>query len=1189
MSLAKLFVEVGADVRKFENGMQNVRSEIDRTSKQASNFAQTINTAIGVGLANAATAGINAITRLGKSVVATGIDFNSLEQNSTLAFETMLGSTAKATDFLNKLKTFAKQTPFELPGLIESSQRLLAFGFDAQKVIPILTSVGDAVAGLGGSPEKLNRVLLALGQIRAKGKVAAGEMLQLTEAGIPAWEMLAKKIGVSIPEAMKLSERGAIDAETAINAVIEGMNKRFGGLMAKQALSWSGMLSNIKDTFTQVTGRVMRPFFELGLKGMDKLLNMFDSPVFEAFVQRMTKGASYAANFIGKIGKGIISLFSGDYRSFFSGLFGGFDKIQNIVSKYENKRFGWLSNFTPKEALTAIKGFIQDLKYGGKNLDYWIKHTPRMLQPIQKLILSFDLLKQILFGFRERMPIEDRFKNIGKLSEFLLRTIWGIKAFTSAIIDAGFSTTETFQAITIFPKILQPLARSINKFGKQIFEYLTGEGLQKTLKKLGLILTGLGSVLSKLVRPFKDALGSLFTQLSAMKSLGFADVFNAVLSSIAKAFSGFLTVIKDEFWPTIKGALVWVWDSLSSFITSINWGSAFNTVLGVFSALYDYVKSIDWTSLWNLIWLGLANINSFLKSTLLPSLGSFFDWLISWFTDTDKSTKLFNAITATWTFVIDWASYIWQGVNPYLSGFFGWLLSWFTDQNKRQQLYGAISTTWNFVVDWASSLWGKVSPYLSSFFSYVSSWFTDQNKRQSLYNGLVSTWTFVKDWAVYLWQWITPYLSNFWTYLISWFTDPNKNAQLWAALSNGWNAVTTWGASLWGGLQPKLVILGTNLKTWIDSNAPTLGSWIDAFITTSTKIKDDWLAKWPQTTKAFADFAATIKTEVPLIIKTMGDLFSQIAGSDPSQGIGGYFANLVTFYTRYFTFLTQTARIALEMLDQMVIATKAAFNFDWAGYVSGSVAFGNKLTELINHLSTIGDLGKGYATGGITKGGLTLVGEKGPELVNLPKGSRVWDHGQSMGKLNEQKKLTETKPTSIKYITQEISNLATTVNNLSKNIQNTYNTSKSNDLKNIYNTKNLNNTSQAYNNLSNTSNNQILDNSQTISKTQSLVNNLSKTLSYVTNRNLSNLFNSSNTYNKSIAFSETSNLTKNYPFSVANTYNTATKYVPTTPTQKIEIVITNQGATPTDRKTIDDIAVALQRRLAMQGNRVVFA
>jgi hypothetical protein len=37
-------------------------------------------------------------------------------------------------------------------------------------------------------------------------------------------------------------------------------------------------------------------------------------------------------------------------------------KLNKIITKYENKRFGWLSNFTPKEALTAIKGFINDLK-----------------------------------------------------------------------------------------------------------------------------------------------------------------------------------------------------------------------------------------------------------------------------------------------------------------------------------------------------------------------------------------------------------------------------------------------------------------------------------------------------------------------------------------------------------------------------------------------------------------------------------------------------------------------------------------------------------------------------------------------------------------------------------------------------------------------------------------------------------
>lgn len=921
MKLASLFVEVGANVNNFERGMKNVRSEIDQTSKHASFFSNTLSNAIGFGIANATTKAISGLGNLVSSVVSTGIAFNNLEQNSTLAFETMLGSVDKAKNFLGDLKTFAKKTPFELPGLIESSQRLLAFGFDAQKVIPMMTNIGDAVAGLGGSPEKLNRVILAFGQIKAKGKIMAGEMLQLTEAGIPAWDMLAKKIGKSIPEAMKMGEMGMIDADIAITAILEGMNSKFGGLMGKQSKSWSGMLSNIKDTFTQVTGRVMKPFFDLGLKGMEKLLALFDSPIFETFVQKMTKGASFATNFIGKIGKGLIGLFTGDYKSFFSGLFGGFDKLNSIVSKYENKRFGWLSNFTPKEALTAIKGFINQLKYGGQYIDYWVEHMPRMLQPLAK--------------------------------------------------------------VTTY-----------------IYKYLAGEGIKKTLSSLMNIFKALGSTLAKLVRPFKDALGSLFSQLSTMKNLGFADIFKAVLSSIGAAFMGFVKVIQEEFWPSIKGALVWVWNALSSFITSIDWQGVWTGITTGLASIVGYVSSIDWASVWSTIWSSLKAIGQWFADNVMPPINNFFSWLLSWFSDPSKNSQLWNAITSVWTFITDWAGYLWSAISPYLGSFFGYLASWFTDSSKRQTLWNAVVSTWNFVSDWALYLWDVTSPYLSGFFNYLLSWFTDASKRSQLWNGIVATWTFITDWSKAIWGNVSPYLAQFWGWLSGWITDPSKRTQLWTGIVSTWDAITLWGSNLWGWLYPHMQTLWSNLKGWIDTNHPQFGSWIDAFTSTATKIKDDWMAKWPVVTKAFSDFSTTIKTEVPQIIQTLQNLFSSLTGSNlETDGIGGYFANMISFYTRYFGYLTTTARIALEMLDQMVIATKAAFNFDWTGYINGSMGFGAKLSELANHISTITSLGQGYATGGITKGGATLVGEKGPEVVDLPRGSRVWDHGQSMGKL----------------------------------------------------------------------------------------------------------------------------------------------------------------------------------------------
>ena len=35
------------------------------------------------------------------------------------------------------------------------------------------------------------------------------------------------------------------------------------------------------------------------------------------------------------------------------------------------------------------------------------------------------------------------------------------------------------------------------------------------------------------------------------------------------------------------------------------------------------------------------------------------------------------------------------------------------------------------------------------------------------------------------------------------------------------------------------------------------------------------------------------------------------------------------------------------------------------------------------------------ANGGVSKGGMTVVGERGPELVNLSKGSRVFSNSES--------------------------------------------------------------------------------------------------------------------------------------------------------------------------------------------------
>lgn len=202
------------------------------------------------------------------------------------AFTTLLGDSQQAEKFLGDLAKFAAETPFELPGLVSASKKLLAYGFAAQDIIPIMASIGDAAAMLGMGQEGIDRMTLAIGQMQAKGKVSAEEMRQLAEAGVPAWKFLAESISTDIPTAMKLAESGVIDSTTGINAVLMGMQGRFKGGMEGLSQEIPGLFSTIKDNVSAV----MR---EMG----DKIIVALDLKTrMKAMAESLEQFAGYVKN-----------------------------------------------------------------------------------------------------------------------------------------------------------------------------------------------------------------------------------------------------------------------------------------------------------------------------------------------------------------------------------------------------------------------------------------------------------------------------------------------------------------------------------------------------------------------------------------------------------------------------------------------------------------------------------------------------------------------------------------------------------------------------------------------------------------------------------------------------------------------------------------------------------------------------
>lgn len=253
-TLAELVVKIGADTSALSKGLSEAANTIQNKMKAAEAGSKIL---------------LGAVSALGAAAVGVGVKSvimaGNLEQ-SEIAFTTMLGSAQKAKDFLADLSDFAAKTPFEFEGLQNSSRQLLAFGFQAEQIIPMMTSIGNAVSGLGGGAFEIDRVTRALGQMKAKGKVSAEEMMQLAELGIPAWEILAEKIGVDIPTAMDMASRGAIPAAQAIEGIVAGMNERFPNMMEKQSTTLLSLWSTFKDNIganMRVLGQEIIKTFDL--------------------------------------------------------------------------------------------------------------------------------------------------------------------------------------------------------------------------------------------------------------------------------------------------------------------------------------------------------------------------------------------------------------------------------------------------------------------------------------------------------------------------------------------------------------------------------------------------------------------------------------------------------------------------------------------------------------------------------------------------------------------------------------------------------------------------------------------------------------------------------------------------------------------------------------------------------------
>lgn len=287
--IAKMFQQLNSDVKAMRKSLDSINSKnvrrvgddletVSKQSKKATSgikgFADKCNKMTGalsaiaaVQLGSVFTGMAGGILNMGIASVQAAAQMRQYE----IAFQTMLKSAEAGTQMLRDLQQFAAETPFDVPGVVSAGQQLMAFGFKAEEIIPMLTNLGDAASGLGLGTEGVSRLAYALGQMQTSGKLNAQDMMQLTSAGIAAWDMLAQAAGKTVAEMKDLCSKGAIDSKAAVQTIVAGMNDQFGGMMAKTSDEVAGLLANIEETAGNTSAAVGKYLTEaFNIKGILK-------------------------------------------------------------------------------------------------------------------------------------------------------------------------------------------------------------------------------------------------------------------------------------------------------------------------------------------------------------------------------------------------------------------------------------------------------------------------------------------------------------------------------------------------------------------------------------------------------------------------------------------------------------------------------------------------------------------------------------------------------------------------------------------------------------------------------------------------------------------------------------------------------------------------------------------------------
>ena len=190
-------------------------------------------------------------------------------ETDKISFATLFGSKETADSYLSNLVGMANSTPFLYDDLTSMSKTLATYGYDADRIMPVLQTIGDAGAALGQSTSDMTAVATAIGRMKSSNKTTLEYLNILNDRGIGAVGMLSDAYGVDQGTMYSMISKGEVAGQDAVRIILDALSDSFAGAMEAQSKTFSGITSTIEGLQQELDNAMGEGYNQTRMQGLE--------------------------------------------------------------------------------------------------------------------------------------------------------------------------------------------------------------------------------------------------------------------------------------------------------------------------------------------------------------------------------------------------------------------------------------------------------------------------------------------------------------------------------------------------------------------------------------------------------------------------------------------------------------------------------------------------------------------------------------------------------------------------------------------------------------------------------------------------------------------------------------------------------------------------------------------------------